>query len=90
MNVSRHTNPPRDTLENERNAYNVTFCEMGLDWFWDAETFARLRASSLESSRVRAYLETRSPHLLRAYDADFLVNAIEAQRTRIAQHGAAR
>ena len=31
---------------------------------------------------VRAWLERERPHLLRAYDADFLVNAVE--RTRVA------
>jgi len=31
---------------------------------------------------VRAYLETEQSHLLRAYEADFLLNAIEAAKER--------
>ena len=31
---------------------------------------------------TRAYLETHQPHLLRAYDADFLVDAIQGARNR--------
>jgi hypothetical protein len=30
---------------------------------------------------LRAWLERERPHLLRAYDADFLVNAVERSRT---------
>ena len=31
---------------------------------------------------LRAWLEKERPHLLRAYDADFLVRAVEASRAR--------
>jgi hypothetical protein len=31
---------------------------------------------------VRAWLEKERPHLLRAYDAEFLVNAVESTRAR--------
>ena len=40
------------------------------------------------SEGVRAWLERERPHLLRAYDADFLVNAVE--RSRSAAQAAAR
>jgi hypothetical protein len=33
---------------------------------------------------LRAWLEKEQPHLLRSYDADFLVNAVEAARTQTA------
>jgi hypothetical protein len=33
---------------------------------------------------LRAWLEKERPHLLRAYDAEFLVNAIESTRARAA------
>ena len=82
MNDGRQTYSPRDALEIERNAYNVAFCELGLDWYWDARTYAELRASSEQKCHVLSYVEAHRPHLLRAYDADFLVNAIEAKRTQ--------
>ena len=71
-----------ETLEIERNGYNVAFSELGLEWYWDAETYSGLKSIPEESSRVRVYLETHQPHLLRAYDADFLVNAIQGARAR--------
>jgi hypothetical protein len=42
-------------------------------------------AASQGSSRegLRAWLEKERPHLLRAYDADFLVNAVESSRARL-------
>ena len=73
---------PHDTIETERNAYNVAFCELGLAWYWDAQTYAELRAASQHQCHVRSYLEAHQAHLLRAYDADFLVQAIEAKRTQ--------
>ncbi len=75
----------RDTIETERNAYNVAFCELGLAWYWDAQTYAELRAASQQSCHVRRYLESQQPHLLRAYDADFLVQAIEAKRMQFSR-----
>ena len=71
-----------ETLETERNGYNVAFSELGLEWYWDAETYSLLRVIPEETGRVRAYLETHQPHLLRAYDADFLVAAIQGARNR--------
>ena len=71
-----------ETLESERNGYNVAFSELGLEWYWDAETYSTLRVIPEETGRVRACLETHQPHLLRAYDADFLVAAIQGARNR--------
>ncbi|HKX44490.1 MAG TPA: hypothetical protein VJO99_25255 [Burkholderiaceae bacterium] len=71
-----------EALEIERNGYNVAFSELGLEWYWDAETYSNLQTIPEESRRVRTYLETHQPHLLRAYDADFLVNAIQGARAR--------
>ena len=66
--------------EAQRLAYNAAFDELGLSWSWDAETFARLPAGARQ--RVQAYLEREHPHLLRAYDADFLVQAVESTKER--------
>ena len=66
--------------ETQRHAYNAAFDELGLPWHWDADTFARLLGHG--SDGVRKYLETERPHLLRAYDAEFLVAAVEAAKAR--------
>lgn len=66
--------------ETRRHAYNAAFEELGLTWHWDAATYARLQA--LGRDGVRTYLETEQSHLLRAYEADFLVHAIETTQAR--------
>lgn len=66
--------------EGHRHAYNAAFEELGLSWHWDAATYARLQAHGRDG--VRTYLETEQPHLLRAYEADFLVDAIETAKAR--------
>jgi hypothetical protein len=68
--------------ETSRRAYNAAFHDLGLTWFWDAETHERLQASADERERIRIYLETQQAHLLKAYDAEFLVNAIHTTRQR--------
>lgn len=83
MSTTTDTYSSRDALETERDAYNSAFSDLGLDWYWDSRTYAELRASSQEKSHVRCYLEAHRPHLLRAYDAEFLVNAIESRRRQI-------
>lgn len=64
----------------ERHAYNAAFEELGLNWHWDETTFARLQGRGRE--RVRLYLEAEHAHLLRAYEADFLLEAVETARAR--------
>ena len=71
-----------DAVEMERNGFNSAFSELGLDWHWDARIYADLQAIPEATDRVRTYVTQHRPHLLRAYDADFLANAIEALRTR--------
>jgi hypothetical protein len=44
---------------------------------WDEATCGSDRES------LRAYLEKERPHLLRAYDADFLMQAVESTRERL-------
>jgi len=45
--------------------YALAFEELGLDWHWDGQ------------EPIRVYIQREHPHLLRIYDADFLVSAIE-------------
>jgi len=66
--------------EAHRHAYNAAFEELGLTWYWDAATYARLQAHGRDG--VRVYLESEQSHLLRAYEADFLVEAIETTQAR--------
>ncbi|MGE4243739.1 hypothetical protein [Ramlibacter sp.] len=67
--------------EAERQSYNIAFDALGLAWHWDTATFARLPS---DAGRVQAYVERHQPHLLQAYDADFLANAVESARQRLA------
>lgn len=66
--------------ETQRQAYNAAFEELGLNWHWDPVTYACLPASGRDG--LRAYLHREHAHLLRAYEADFLVDAIENARAR--------
>ncbi|MEO8022209.1 hypothetical protein [Polaromonas sp.] len=73
-------NTATDRSDQARHAYNAAFEELGLTWHWDSATYARLQADGRDA--VRTYLETEQSHLLRAYEADFLVEAVEAARAR--------
>ena len=63
-------------------AYNAAFYELGLRWHWDAKIYQDLQPNGGEKDRLQVYLETRQPHLLKAYDVEFLVNAIQATKMR--------
>jgi len=77
--------------EIERNAYNAAFYELGFRWHWDRDTYERLqRYSPHGATRIRHYLETHQPHLLTAYDATFLINAIEEKKVEYRHRGTAR
>jgi hypothetical protein len=75
-----HNLHDQGTIDAHRHAYNAAFEELGLPWHWDSATFSRLQAGGRDG--VRSYLETEQPHLLRAYEADFLVDAIETAKAR--------
>ena len=91
-------NVPTTTNDSELDAYNTAFYELGLRWHWDAATYEALQARHEDSAtRVRHYLETHQPHLLRAYDPEFLVEMIEQKKhaahrvaTEFARSGRAR
>ena len=68
--------------EIERNAYNAAFYELGLQWYWDGPTYDGLLRQQPET-RIRHYLEACQPHLLKAYDAEFLARVIQE---RMFQH----
>ena len=62
--------------ETHRHAFNAAFEDLGLAWHWDPATWDSLGVEACEEQGLRTYLQTQHPHLLRAYDADFLVGAI--------------
>ena len=70
---------PQAAIEAQVHAYNAAFEELDLPWHWDAATYQQLAG---HGCGVRRYLETERPHLLRAYDSDFLVAAVEAAKAR--------
>ena len=70
-------------VELERNAYNAAFYELGFRWHWDSATYDELaRRSENEADRIRHYLSASQPHLLKAYDAEFLVDLIRQKQVQ--------
>jgi len=67
-----------------RNACNAAFHELGLGWCWDAGHPLPCAGAEPESLRdcLRDYLTLHQAHMLKAYDADFLVDAILAAMAR--------
>ncbi|MES2258273.1 MAG: hypothetical protein V4724_07125 [Pseudomonadota bacterium] len=83
MNISTYTrNTAADPAGLQREAYNAAFYELGLRWHWDGVAYDSELEDSEQRVRLRRYLEARQPHLLKAYDADFLVEVIQATMTR--------
>jgi hypothetical protein len=79
----RHVNPAIDRAANaEVDAYNAAFDEIGLDWHWDRATLAELAAIAGDKARVRAYVTRHHPHLLTAYDADFIGDLVAETKAR--------
>jgi hypothetical protein len=60
-----------------RVAYHAAFDELDLSCQWDPEVHGAGRDG------LRAYLEREHAHLLRVYDADFVMDAVEATRARL-------
>jgi hypothetical protein len=71
-----------DAAEIHRHAYNAAFYELGLRWHWDTSTYQHAFSEAHERRGLRTYLETHQPHLLTAYDPEFLVDAIGAAKAR--------
>lgn len=69
-----------DADARERDAFNAAFRELGLRWHWDAAIFGELKHIAEDGERIRTYLETHQPHLLKAYDAPFLVDAVRSAK----------
>lgn len=74
--TSLHDERVEDAAEVERGAFNAAFYELGLHLYWDKNTYQALAANPSERARVLDYLQGVQSHLLRAYDAEFLADAV--------------
>jgi hypothetical protein len=57
-------------------AFNTAFEELDLMFRWDAQTYLSLASADSDYGKIAQYIETHSPHLLKAYSAEFLCQAI--------------
>ncbi len=73
---------PIANIEIDRAAFNAAFYELGLRWHWDSRTYAGLAGQACERRRLLGYLHTEQASLLRAYDAEFLTDAILQAKQR--------
>jgi hypothetical protein len=79
---------PDSNADIERNAYNAAFHELGFRFHLDSETFDAVFASDISAAEcIHQYLATCQPHLLKAYDGAFLVQAIDAKKAEHAKRG---
>jgi len=62
---------PQST-RHQAHTYTTVFDELDIGWNWDPATHGEGREA------LRAYVEKELPHLLRVYDAEFLVDAVES------------
>lgn len=75
--AEQHAESPLSEAERrELAAYNAAFAELGFAWRWSPAEFRELDAIAGPLQRVRHYVETRQPHLLKAYDAHALAKLI--------------
>jgi hypothetical protein len=63
----------------DRHSVNRAFRELGLRFQWDERTWDELAAMHDVREQLRYYLPRHQPHLLGAYDAEFLGELV-AQR----------
>ncbi|HZY18063.1 MAG TPA: hypothetical protein VFE82_06235 [Ramlibacter sp.] len=66
-----------DTMQADIHAYSAVIDALDLGWDWDPATHGA------GPQGLRAWLEKERPHLLRAYDCDFLISAMESTRARM-------
>ncbi len=71
-----------DAAAVHRNAYNAAFYELGLRWYWDSEIYPAELSEADERRCLRQYMVTHQPHMLTAYDVDFLADAIQMTKAK--------
>ncbi|WP_250473507.1 hypothetical protein [Caballeronia sp. GAFFF1] len=57
-------------------AFNTAFEELDLMFRWDADTYRSLASADSDYGKIAQYIGTQCPHLLKAYSAEFLCQAI--------------
>jgi hypothetical protein len=82
--IHGHQTERERAIRTQLCAYNTAFAELGLRFRWDAQTLESLASIDGEQARIVAYIEATHPHLLNAYSAAFLSEAILAKKTAIA------
>ncbi|SEB13306.1 hypothetical protein [Paraburkholderia sartisoli] len=82
--IHGHQTQREQAIRTQLCAYNMAFAELGLRFRWDAQTLESLATIDGEQARIIAYVEAHHPHLLNAYSAAFLSEAILAKKTAIA------
>jgi hypothetical protein len=60
----------------DRHSVNRAFRELGLRFQWDERTWAELCDLHDVRDQLRYYLPRHQPHLLGAYDAEFLAELV--------------
>ncbi len=78
------TRNPAVLGDSHLTAYNAAFSELGLRFRWNMETITWLTGldCDTEEARIAMYIETYQPHLLTAYDAEFLSHLIYNTKSR--------
>jgi hypothetical protein len=80
----RYPAVPLSNDDLQLKAYNAVFSELGLRFRWNAATMDWLAGldCDTEEARIAMYLETSQPHLLAAYDIDFLSHLIYSMKSK--------
>ncbi|MGF6757563.1 hypothetical protein [Paraburkholderia sp. GAS334] len=81
--IHGHHTEREQAIRTQLCAFNTAFAELGLRFRWDAQTLESLTSIEGEQARIVAYIETHHPHLLNAYSAAFLSEAILAKKTAL-------
>jgi HAD superfamily hydrolase (TIGR01509 family) len=68
--------------DGHRRAFNAAFAEAGLPWRWDAALYGELLAVSGGKERIRFFCERYVPEFLQRPDADAMIRALHAAKTR--------
>jgi hypothetical protein len=76
MTRSQATIADARELQTQLCAYNSAFEELDLMFRWDVETLQSLAHAPTDQARIAQYIESHCPHLLKAYSAEFLCQAI--------------